>query len=233
MLITNLYPKMVTVVLTKYKRLHLFEEQLKSIQNQSINVDEILVCDNTVVNKGVWDRFNLAKKATNEFICIVDDDTIPGSRWIENCLNEFNKEPALYGTCGYIFHSSKKYKGNYRRIGWVNSNVNKVEVDYVVHNWFFKRDWLEYFWRIDSIPFNFGEDINLSFQLQKEGIKTYVPPHPKNDTSLWGSLKGKQYGDDDKSLWISNPLNFKRNLFDYFSKKVNEGWILLCDSSLI
>ena len=99
---------MISVVLTKYKRTHLFEEQVRSIENQSVHIDEILVCDNTSNNKGVWERFNVAKKAKNEFVCIIDDDTIPGSLWIENCFSEFWKQPGLYGTCGYIFNSSKQ-----------------------------------------------------------------------------------------------------------------------------
>ena len=52
--------------------------------------------------------FEIAKKAKNEFVCIIDDDTIPGSMWIENCFSEFNKKEGLYGTCGYIFNSSKR-----------------------------------------------------------------------------------------------------------------------------
>ena len=79
---------MISVILTKYKRTHLFKEQIRSIKNQSVYVDEILVCDNSVDNKGVWERFNVAKKAKNEFVCIIDDDTIPGSLWIENCFSE-------------------------------------------------------------------------------------------------------------------------------------------------
>ena len=127
---------MISVVLTKYKRTHLFDEQIKSIKSQSIKVDEILICDNTVTNNGVWERFNIARQAKNEFVCIIDDDTIPGSKWIENCFNEFNKREGIYGTCGYLFNSKKKYENNYKRVGWCNPNKKVTQVDYVVHNWF-------------------------------------------------------------------------------------------------
>lgn len=218
---------MVTVILTKYKRTHLLEEQLNSINYQSIKVDEILICDNTLDNRGVWERFKLAKTAKNEFICIIDDDTIPGTLWIENCFSEFNKKEGLYGTCGYIFNSDTHYKNNYKRIGWCNPNESVKKVDYVVHNWFFKKEWLEYFWNVDNIPLNYGEDMNLSYQLQKQGIDTFVPPHPKNIKSLWGSIKGTIYGDDKNSLWISNPNNFKSNMFKYFDDLVKKDWKLI------
>ena len=224
---------MISVILTKYKRTHLFKEQLESIKNQSVDVDEILICDNSIDNKGVWERFNVAKKAKNEFVCIIDDDTIPGSLWIENCFSEFNKKEGLYGTCGYIFNSSKRYQNNYQRIGWCNPNEKTTQVDYVVHNWFFKKDWLDLFWRVDSVPHNYGEDMNLSFQLQKEGINTYVPLHPREIKSLWGSIKGVKYGDDENGLWKTNPNNFKSNMFNHFDKQINEGWRLINKETLI
>ena len=224
---------MISVILTKYNRTHLFKEQLESIKNQSITIDEILVCDNSVNNKGVWERFKTAQKSRNEFICIFDDDTIPGTLFLENCFSEFWKKEGLYGTRGIKFHSNKQYKGNYEEIGWCNPNKKTTQVDYVTHSWFFKKEWLDLFWKIDSVPHNYGEDMNLSFQLQKEGIKTYVPPHPTNIKSLWGSTKGVKYGNDGNGLWKTNPNNFKSNMFNYFNKQINEGWKLINEETLI
>lgn len=218
---------MITAVLTKYKREHLFSEQLQSVVDQSVNVNEILICDNRKDNKGVWERFKLAKKSKNDFVWILDDDTMPGKDYLKNVLDCFEKNEGLYGTCGYIFNSNKKYENNYIRIGWPNPNEELRKVDYVVHNWFFKKEWLQYFWNVEKIPFNYGEDMNFSFQLQKHNIETFVPPHPINEPQKWGSTKGSEYGDDDVSLWVSNPQNFKSNMFDYFKFLVNKGWKLI------
>lgn len=222
---------MVTVILSKHKRTHLLAEQITAIESQSFEVDEILFDDSAKIGKGVWERFNLARSAKNNFICIIDDDTIPGKRYIESCINEFYKQEGVYGTKGLIFKSNAFYSNNYTEVGWCNPNSSTTQVDYCCHSWFFKKAWLEYFWRADTVPFNHGEDMNLSFQLQKEGIGTYVPPHPKDDKSLWGSLRGKEYGDDKNSLWISNPNNFRVNMFDYFDTKIKQGWNLLRDKS--
>ena len=218
---------MVTAVLTKYKREHLFQEQLLSVQNQTIKVDEVLVCDNTIDNKGVWERFKLAKESKNDFVWVLDDDTIPGQEYLKNVLECFNENEGLYGTCGYLFNSNKKYENNYTRIGWPNPNEELKNVDYVVHNWFFKKDWLEYFWNVESVPFNYGEDMNFSYQLQKYNIKTFVPPHPLNEIEKWGSIKGYEYGDDMVSLWVSNPDSFKSNMFNYFKFLIDNGWKLI------
>ena len=43
-----------------------------------------------------------------------------------------------------------------------------------------------------------GEDIAFSSYLQKAGINTYVPPHPKDRLDLWGSdpTKAWKYGQE-------------------------------------
>ena len=224
---------MISVILTKYKRQNLFKEQLDSVKNQSLKPCEVLICDNTINNKGVWERFNTAKQAKGDFVCIMDDDTIPGVDWLQNCYNSFQVKEGIYGTCGYLFNSNTQYENNYERIGWCNPIGKITQVDYVVHNWFFKKEWLDFFWKVDTVPHNYGEDMNLSFQLQKEGINTYVPPHPLDIQSLWGSLKGIEYGDDENSLWVSNPNNFKNKMYGYFDKQINEGWKLLNKETLI
>lgn len=218
---------MVTAILTKYKREHLFSEQLESVVNQSVNVNEVLICDNTTDNKGVWERFKLAKKSKNDFVWVLDDDTIPGKDYLKNVLECFETNEGLYGTCGYLFNSNKSYENNYTRIGWPNPNKELKKVDYVVHNWFFKKEWLQYFWNVEKIPFNYGEDMNFSFQLQKHNIETFVSPHPTNEKEKWGSTKGHEYGDDAVSLWVSNPDNFKSNMFNYFKFLINKGWKLI------
>ena len=111
-----------------------------------------------------------------------------------------NKE-ALYGTIGVIFKDSHKYEA-YKRYGWdaanYGNNVVPKPVDIVGHSWFFKKEWLTYFLR--ETPkvneyFSVGEDINLSFMLQKyANIPTYIPPHPNNDLSLFGSIPKTAWG---------------------------------------
>ena len=141
-------------------------------------------------NFGVWSRFSAALNSRNEFICIFDDDTIPGKNWIKNCLQTLEKQNGLLGARGVRFASKKKYIVG-EEFGWSNPSNEIEQVDIVGHSWFFKREWLSYFWR--EIPnfneFSFvGEDIHFSYVLQKYlGLNTYVPPHPNEDKTMWGS----------------------------------------------
>lgn len=233
---------MISVILTKYKRTYLFNEQLKSIKNQSILVDDILICDNTVNNKGVWDRFRVAKDSVNDYVCIFDDDTIPGPKFLESCYNEMQKKEGLYGTRGLTFKSNKTYGteinsnlflANFIETGWQVPNNNTNQVDYVTHSWFFKKKWLSYYWRVKQIPLNFGEDMNFSYQLAKEGIDTFVPPHPIGNKDIWGSINGDEYGDDGNGLWTENEGTFRKDMFSYFDELVSKDWELINGSNLL
>ena len=96
----------ITVILNGYKRGNQLTEQLNALNNGTVKPDEILLWynnpgDDSLINYdimseiptalcnynfGVWARFAFAFNARSEYVCIFDDDTIPGSRWLENCL---------------------------------------------------------------------------------------------------------------------------------------------------
>jgi glycosyltransferase involved in cell wall biosynthesis len=197
----------VSIVLNVFRRSKHFPEQLRAIQNQSVTPKEILVWENgeeeipqdlrefvtltrASKNFGVWARFAHALNAESEFICVIDDDTIPGRDWLKNCLRTMDVTPGLLGTRGLIFESSSNYSIN-REFGVYGSNDQTTRVDIVGHTWFFRRDWLATYWaeyenRFDS-PFA-GEDIHFSYAIQKHlGLPTLVPPHRYSHPDEWGS----------------------------------------------
>lgn len=226
---------MVTAVLTKYRREWLFDQQLAAVKDQELDVSEVLVCDNTEDNKGVWERFRLAQEASNDFVWILDDDIIPGPKYLSNVWNEFEKQEGLYGTRGLLFNSPDRYQFNYREAGWTKPVPVVTEVDYVTHSWFFRKEWLDIYWRATNIPFDNGEDMNFSFQLQKEGIRTFVPPHPRGKKEVWGNTVG--IINDMQGLWDSNPKrdgeHFRDRMFVYFDYLIEQGWDLINKNNLI
>lgn len=212
----------ITVVLNVYKRSSSFGRQLEAIQKQTIKPLEILVWENgtervpdefrdqlviarSSKNLGVWARFAFALNAKGEFVCVIDDDTIPGERWFENCYKTMLHTPGLLGTRGLIFENPNAYS-MYRDIGVYGPNDTIQNVDIVGHSWFFKTSWLSLFWREyeNRFPEDLaGEDIHFSYALQKcLGIPTFVPPHPEEDLSLWGSnpIFGKELGIGQESI---------------------------------
>jgi hypothetical protein len=213
----------ITAILNIYKRPHVLDEQIAAIRAQTVqplcifiwnngNTDidlskyktepNMCVFDNNH-NYGVWSRFLLGFLAPTEFICIFDDDTIPGPRWFENCLNSMKEKEALYGTIGVVFDKSDTNYDCIYRYGWDGPCNTTKYVDIVGHSWFFKRDWLNYLVRepLDIYSnLKWGEDMGFSYMLQKyASIPTCVPPHPENNHDLWGSVKPKTYGTDQNA----------------------------------
>jgi hypothetical protein len=218
----------ITAVLNGYKRGAHLASQLSAINGQTIPPVTIMLWQNqgeafdpalsaqTVhagcnVNLGVWARFAYALNANTEYICVFDDDTIPGRRWFENCLNTLSVHDGLLGTVGVRYHTTSSYFP-FSRVGWVAPNESTEQVDIVGHAWFFRRDWLSCFWR--ELPgYNqsrlVGEDMHFSYTLQKYlGLNTYVPPHPKGQLDLWGSMPqtGMSIGQDAAAISM-NPAN--------------------------
>lgn len=252
--------KTITVILNGYKRGYNLNEQLNAIKNQTVKPNEILLWynhpgdDNLVnydiindiptalnnINYGVWARFAFALNAKSEYVCIFDDDTIPGKKWLENCLNtiEENADIGLLGTVGLLYtmppEPSSKYDSyfhHYLRFGWPHPNKNTVQVDLVGHCWFFKKIHLSKFWsEFPDMQYfkTCGEDMHFSYTLQKKGFKTCVPPHPSDDMEMWGSIKGSELGGKD-SLWTQGPTNQRSLVDEYFKLLRSKNWRLIND----
>lgn len=226
----------ITVIINVYKRPDVLGSQINAIQNQSIKCNEILIWKNYVNEKivipkdilkiatvaecnknlGVWARFAYALNSKSDYICVLDDDTIPGEKWFENCINTLKQYNGLLGTRGLRFYFNDRYDPH-DYFGWQNPNKKITEVDIVGHSWFFRRELLKYFWyELPSINFSStsGEDIHFSYVLQKyANIKTFVPPHPASDKNMWGSHSelGIKYGSDENSISNKNNSHAKFN----------------------
>lgn len=243
----------ITVILNGFRRGHNLERQIEALKNQTVKPDQILLWYNDPGDKGkvnysavrqtkaavsnenwgVWSRFYYALNAKTKYVCVFDDDTIPGERWFENCLNTIKTHRGLLGTIGLIYHSEDNYY-QHSRVGWAEPNEQVKQVDIVGHSWFFEREFLTTFCR--ELPLLdvkiCGEDIHFSYTLQKYAkLNTYVPPHPKNDKSLWGSLKGWELGVDDHAISHQHVKTankgFVYGVNDYFKACVSQGWQLL------
>jgi hypothetical protein len=236
----------ITVILNGYKRPQFLQEQINAIQNQTVKPREIMLWQNNTEgfdsnitntitiaasskNLGVWARFAYALNAKTEYICVFDDDTIPGSKWFENCLETMKTHEGLLGTVGLVYHSPNGYRPN-TRYGWADiNNEEAMRVDIVGHAWFFKREWLTAFWReLPPVGFEIiGEDMHFSYMIQKYlGLNTYVPPHPRDDKEMWGSTKGWEMGTEANALSFV-PKNIQL-MEVYHNDLVSRGFKLIC-----
>ena len=236
----------ITVILNCYKRPEYLKEQIEAIKNQSVPIEDIWIWYNKPEDHEQFDlsglgckvatcnhnfkfhgRFAFGLLSQTEYVAYFDDDTIPGPKWFENCLNELQNEDLILGTTGV------KYKGDaydpHVKIGWNGVKNDKLEyVDLVGHAWFMKRSTLQYLWQENPISWENGEDIQLSGFAYKYGnIQTAVPPHPINDLEIWGSIKGMDYGNDKKaSHWKSNHSPLRNHIS---TTLINSGYKKVID----
>ena len=236
----------ITVILNLYKRPQNLQKQIDAFRNQTIKPKEIWVWQNAALpfvegdswqryalhfdgidkwitsnnNWGVFGRFTMAQMAQTKFVCINDDDTIPGPRWLETCLESNRTNPGLQGGIGVRLEAD-----NYRqhhRIGWADPRPTTEEVDLVGHSWFFDKSYLKYIWMEEPFTWNM-EDAHFSYCLQKYGnIKTYVPPQFGDKSS---SVLGYELGVDDAAM--SNPKNhekFYKERDEAIAYYIKNGW---------
>jgi hypothetical protein len=255
----------ITVILNGYKRTNGLTEQYESIKKSTITIKEIMLWYNypgsdelinydlvskiptalSNVNLGVWARFAYALNAKTKYVCIFDDDIVPGIKWFENCLNTIQKVNGLLGGVGLLYLNPKpveccSYYDSYHRYGWVDGGQSFEinQVDLIGHSWFFEKEWLSYYWRefYNNEYFTCGEDMHFSYMLQKyANIKTYVPPHPINDIEMWSNKVHTKYACDKNSMWETNQvdpngLNFKTVMNKFFIEQRKRGWKLIKES---
>lgn len=237
---------MITAILTTHNRPEYFDEQLEAVKNQTIPPKDIMLWHNLgncnidflkgkveksalcTYNFGFFSRFIYALLAQTEYVAIFDDDTIPGKKWFENCLDCMKIHEGIMGTAGVILHGN--YYHPHVKIGWASPKDKIYEVDLVGHAWFLKKQWISYlFWPVGDVEKNLpvtylnGEDIHLSYTCQKHGgIKTFVPPHPHEDHEMWGSIKGNDYGNDSVASWKRGNHGKLRN--EIVKNAVDNGW---------
>ena len=231
----------ITVILNAYRRPYNLKMQIESLQEQTVPPKQIwlwvnahednegfdfksLGADRVFHNDYNWKfygRFAAALLADTEYIAILDDDTIPGSRWFESCLSTMGTHEGILGSAGIILND-KRYV-QHERCGWPSQNADITEVDLVGHAWFFKREWLHYLWQEKPTTWDNGEDIQFAFMAKIHGgIPTYCPPHPPDDKELHGSILGNELGIDNKATSTNSAVSHQQ-FFNERDVCVQEG----------
>ncbi len=254
--------KTIAVIITIWKRNHLLE-QLDSILNQSVKPEEILIIQNENYvqiddiilkfslefprinlvksnhNLKYFFRFSIASLIETDYIFLIDDDIIPGKKWLEICLNKSKKYNAIISCSGRVLPNNdyrledweripesertSLFVGDYNNDESCNINFCKKDtiVDYGCNSYFIKSEWMQYFWAIWPITFLSGEDIHLSVSAKLgNDILTLVPKQIEPENC--GNLK-KKYGTDNFASWKrSDFVPIREKVFKNFIDK--RGW---------
>ncbi len=186
-------------------------------------------------NTGVWSRFYASLELETDFVLILDDDTIPGPGWVQNCLDTYERVEAPLGAVGIIYGERRDGRGerpNGHREGWCSGNNRAMMVDHIGHAWFLPMEMLRLYDATDACQITHlaGEDYHLSWAIKQHlGIRPWVPPHPAGDRDIWGSLKGVDYGCDPAALF-TQPGQSER-LHQVHLWYVGQGWKTMHDEA--
>lgn len=247
----------VDVVLTCYKRPQVLAQQLAAVKNQTLKPRRIFLYQDGIdgyykvelndkilnefdayklseTNGGVWKRFEFAEEiCKSPYVCLFDDDTIPGERWLENCHVNMMQNRGVYVTNSVLVRNFENYCDNWLEAGWHAPNKKTCAVDFGGHSWFFERKYLQWMF---AKPYGkkyklVGEDMTLSFAAAEHGFGTYVPQHPLKILSLWGSLPefGWRYGLAEVAISM-NPTNVNK-MREAFSEIHASGWRCLLEEN--
>ncbi len=243
----------ITVILTAYRRVEYLEDQIQSLRNQTVPPDEIWVWFNSspepqidvssLVDRVIisntnwlfWGRFSLGNMVRTGYVAFFDDDILPQPKWFESCLNSIkNGHDGILGGSGVILPLQGGYSSKHKA-GWNGKQLKQVTtVDLVGHAWFMRKEHLQYMWREEPHSWDNGEDIHLSYMALKYGnIKTYVPPHPEDDLSVWSCRPdfGKIVGRKSVATFkTKGHKNIRSEIVDAYRK---DGWIITQEISPI
>jgi len=236
----------ITTILSVWKRDHL-QKQINHILNQTkkpyqiwiyqneshfeINIPDdvkqeynISIIQSKDINFKFHARFALPLLCDTEYVAIFDDDTMPGNKWLENCIETSKRNNSIVLARGLTvldgFEQQRdqclKATGDGRPI------ESETEVDLGGHCWFFKSEWCKYMWRDRPFTWNNGEDIHFSAACKiYGGIRSFVPKMPINDMSMWGDLE-LHLGTDEHATWRKNNHSVLRG--DTVKYWVEKGW---------
>jgi hypothetical protein len=151
-----------------------------------------------------YGRFQMALQSESDFVYVLDDDMIPGARMLEILCHVGGTEKygnAVLGSIGRIlpfrqkdftFPSYRKFRsreaGLYLPDPAYDITVDRiVQVDFLSSSWFLPSDLVKTLFIETPFTFMTGEDLHLSYQLQKYmGAGSFVLPVDPNDKETWG-----------------------------------------------
>jgi glycosyltransferase involved in cell wall biosynthesis len=227
----------VTVILSTWKRNYL-ETQIQSVLNQSVTPDRIILYQNEshqdfsdlvqkysiehihsrTTNFRYHSRFTIPLYVESEYFAIFDDDTIPAPRWLENCLRLSQDKNCIVGANGRIIVPNQYPLS----VGDGASIPDDIQVDFVGHCWFVKRDHVFTMWKEKPLTYSTGEDIHLCASNKiVNGTRSFVPMQPRG-TDLCGDTRFDFCDDDLASFKIIQ--NHTQDRVKLIENWLDAGW---------
>lgn len=223
----------IAAILTAWKRDY-FPELIDSLLKQTMPPEIIVIFNNgredltylkkmfkdtkiylinSDYNTKYWGRFAMSYLVNSEYILLVDDDTIPAPKWIENCYRLCNEKNCIVTGNGRSIRNDESYGDG----GYV---AEDMQIAFGGHSWFFKKEWLKYYISESPISYETGEDISFCASLKiNGGIETWLPKQGGDTSAHMRSYSG----DGNQSYDLYNWSEKRLEICEHYIKL---GWSL-------
>lgn len=216
----------VTVVLySGGQAAHFTAQQFEALRRQTVQPEKILVhvdgahghdektlhraiAVRTPVHFGRTHRLAIARAgATTKYVAILDEDTIPGTYWLERAITALEQAEAqgenpfgvaVVANAGVLLTSDDPFGG--RPVGPEYPSVETIEVDYGRGGWIFRTDLIRV---VESLPWVGVGRSAFSFAIAAAAHACGVPVIMLaygQDQSDWGALRPSGFQDDPNDV---------------------------------
>jgi glycosyltransferase involved in cell wall biosynthesis len=232
----------LVVVLTVHLRPQSFIPQLELIHAQSVRPQQIWAVVNAQddvtrdmvfrsgldqvyfanPNSGFYSRFALSGLAQTDWVCLLDDDCLPGLEWFETCLELAKTTDGFLAPWGARVAAKRLYGLSFER------PTVLTQVDYIGHAYFMRPEWTSHLFREKLFTGIAGDDIELCARAQRlAGIRSFVTPYPPDCPARWGDT-------DDQRFGLMPQANFWRHGYlaerdSVIGNEIAKGWQLVRD----
>jgi hypothetical protein len=196
----------LTVVLSAHRRPMRLRKQIDAIRTSSvspakvsawvnpggINFDEPTLSQVHTIrpssDEGPWMRFWYGRRARTRFVAILDDDCLPGSKWLQNAMQRIHEmslagHPCVIAAAGYVFRGDDV--ATLSPIGPESPRLEENEVDIGRGGWVCEASMLTLFDAIEPINER-GWAYHMALAVQQAGGLTMVLPYDLHDRETWG-----------------------------------------------
>ncbi len=245
------HQKSWSAIVCLWKRKDYIVKQISAISNQSIRPVEIICLINEnhfaseelayLRNKGckviksdvnsLYTRWAISYICKGRYVCIFDDDTIPGTSYIENAIRCCAGYKCLVGAAGRIY-DPLGMEGLYKIVAPTKHNDNFISCaeedvfcDWVCNSYLFDRAWVPSI--IDEMAlmesFSTHDDMQAALSaFRSMNIGCVVPYQPNDNPALSASLY-PEYGSDSFAVWLNHRSSHFQVRKDYIRREIGLG----------
>ena len=203
------------------------KNQNKNFDKNDLNypVDNIIISEK---NGGCYYRFVAGYLTESKYLLVLDDDIVPGKKFVEKCMNFLIENPnTMIGSRGIKLNSN--IYGDCTPIGAydttsINGRHDLTEVDLIGHAFFIEKKHLKYLLDVDK-PYIWsnGEDIQLGALSSFDNVRKYVIDQDISKPEGIGSTM-KHLGCTKTRLSSSDPHKHIKDRNDVVSYWIGKGW---------